>query len=70
MIKKISFWCFIASGVLTAIFAVKNVTDYVRYSTTLNSAPFYYTVILNAAVFILPALTALAVGIVLRSKKL
>lgn len=60
-IRKSSL-CFLLSGILTAVFCVKNPLDYRVYSNTLNSAPFWVTVLVNAICFLLPALILLILG--------
>ena len=53
--SKISKIFGIASIILTIIFVIKVILDYITYKTTLNSAPFYLWVIVNAIYFLLPA---------------
>jgi len=60
--------CFLISGVLTVIFVIKNPLDYLTWSTTLNSAPFWVNILVNAIYFLIPALIALILGFVFRKK--
>lgn len=55
------------SGALLAVFAVKNIIDYSRYTKTVNSAPFDIRISLNALVLVVPA--ALLAAIALFSEK-
>ncbi len=66
---NISKWCFILSAVLATVFPINTVIDYIRYNNSLNSAPFYLWIWLNALYFLLPALIALIVGLILKKKK-
>jgi len=53
------------------IFALTDVNhpcDYGSYSSTLNSAPFYLWILLNAICLVFPALNVFIVGIVLKKK--
>lgn len=67
--RRISTLCLALAAILPVCFAVKVITDRVVYSNTLNSAPFYLWVVVDAVYFLLPAVIALAVGLVLRGKK-
>ncbi len=60
--------CFLISAVLACIFVIKNPLDYLTWSTTLNSAPFWVNILVNAIYFLLPALIALILGFVFRKK--
>lgn len=57
--------CLLLSAVLAGIFIVKNPLDYLVYSSTLNSAPFWVTVLVNAVYFLFPSAILLTVGLVL-----
>ena len=48
MKKKVPMICNIVSVVLVIAFIVKNVVDYSKYTSTLNSAPFYVWILANA----------------------
>ena len=50
-------------------FIINTIVDYVRYSSTLNSAPFYIWIIVNMLYFLVPAIVARLVGVVLRKKQ-
>lgn len=66
---NISKLCFILSAVLAAFFPINTVIDYIRYNNSLNSAPFYLWIWVNALCFLLPAAIALIVGLILKKKK-
>ena len=50
------------SAILVLVFFVKTGVDWHTYTTTLNSAPFRYWVLVNAIYFLLPAGILRAVG--------
>ena len=56
MKKKVPMICNIVSVVLVIAFIVKNVVDYSKYTSTLNSAPFYVWILANALYLIIPAI--------------
>lgn len=60
--------CNILSLALLLCFIVNTAIDYAGYSTTLNSAPFYLWVIVNAAYFVIPAIIVFVVGIFIKNK--
>ena len=60
---------FTLSILCAAIFVVKNPLDYLHYSRTLNSAPFWVNILVNAIYFLIPALIFLAAGWILGRKK-
>lgn len=66
MKQTISKWCNIASLILIICFAVKVAIDYSNYTSTLNSAPFYVWVLVDAIYFVMPAVIVFIVGIVLK----
>lgn len=68
MNNKISKWCNIISLVLIVWFIMKTIFDYGKYSSTLNSAPFYLWILVNALYFVLPALIIFSVGIIFKRK--
>ncbi len=51
------------SGALLAVFAVKNIIDYSRYTKTVNSAPFDITISLNALFLVVPAAVLAAIAL-------
>lgn len=59
-----------AVAVLLAVgFGIRLAADYWNYTTTLNSAPFYLTIIVRAVEFLLPALAVfIAAKIIARRK--
>ena len=69
MKNVISKLCCISSIILIACFIIKTVIDYGKYSSTLNSAPFYIWILINTVYFILPALIIFIVGFVLKKKR-
>ena len=54
--KNISKISNIMSAILAAAFVIKSVADYLHYSNTQNSAPFYVWVLVNALCLITPAI--------------
>lgn len=60
--------CYGLSALLAVGFIINTIIDYARYNRTLNSAPFYLQVIVNAICFIAPAIIALVVGLVIKKK--
>ena len=61
--------CYTLSGLLVMGFIVQTVFDYKQYNTTLNSAPFYLWIVVNAVFYILPAIVVLIVGLLLKKRK-
>ena len=43
---------------------IKSIVDYNQYSTTLNSAPFYVWILVNALYFIIPAIVMSVIGFI------
>lgn len=60
--------CFLTSAVLSGIFVLKNPLDYLHWSNTLNSAPFWVNILVNAIYFLIPALIALILGFIFKKK--
>lgn len=48
MKQKVPMICNIVSLILLIVFVIKSIVDYTQYSTSLNSAPFYLWVLVNA----------------------
>lgn len=69
MNDKISKWCNVISLILIVGFIIKTIFDYGKYSSTLNSAPFYLWILVNALYFLLPALIIFVAGIIKKGKK-
>lgn len=69
MKKKVSMICNIVSVVLVIAFIVKNVVDYSKYTSTLNSAPFYVWILANALYLIIPAIILFAVGAIIKKNQ-
>ena len=61
--------CNIVSVVLVIAFSVKNVVDYSKYTSTLNSAPFYVWILANALYLIIPAIILFAVGAIIKKNQ-
>ena len=60
--------CFGASALLFVGFIINTIIDHSRYDSTLNSAPFYLWVIVNAVCFIVPAIIVFVMGLIIRKK--
>ena len=60
--------CYGLSVLLVIGFIINLIIDYSRYNSTLNSAPFYLQIIVNAICFIVPAIIAFVVGLVIKKK--
>lgn len=56
------------AAILVLVFSVKTGLDWHTYTTTLNSAPFRYWVLINGIYFLLPAGICATVGAVLKRK--
>ena len=69
MKKKVPMICNIVSAVLVIAFIVKNVVDYSKYTSTLNSAPFYVWILANASYLIIPAIILFAVGAIIKKNQ-
>lgn len=69
MKKKVPMICNIVSVVLVIAFIVKNVVDYSKYTSTLNSAPFYVWILDNALYLIIPAIILFAVGAIIKKNQ-
>ena len=52
---KIYKICFTARKILLYAFVFSIIRDYIQYDTTLNSAPFYMFILVNAMITLLPA---------------
>ena len=60
--------CHSLSVLLVIGFIINTIIDYSRYNSTLNSAPFYLWIIVNAICFIVPAIIVFVVGLVIKKK--
>ena len=58
-----------ASVLMVIGFVIQLLIDYHKYNTTLNSAPFWIWIVVDALVWLLPALLAFLAGVIV-SKKL
>lgn len=58
----------ILSTILVVCFLVKTIIDYTQYSSTVNSAPFYIWILVNALYFIVPSIILFIVGIVIKKR--
>ena len=61
--------CYALSALLILGFVINTILDYSRYSSTLNSAPFYLWVVVNALCFLVPAAIFLLLGVVLKNRQ-
>ena len=61
--------CYGLSVLLFIGFIINTIIDYARYNSTLNSAPFYLQIIVNAICFIVPAIIVLIVGAIIEKKQ-
>ncbi len=61
--------CCMVSLLLFLVFIIKTIADYTRYSESLNSAPFYLWILVNAIYFIMPAIIVFLVGMIFKKKK-
>lgn len=61
--------CYTLSGLFSLGFVIHTLLDYSRYNTTLNSAPFYIWVIVNAVYFLFPAMIAFIAGALLKKRE-
>jgi len=60
--------CYVLSALLVVGFIINTIIDYARYNSTLNSAPFYLQIIVNAICFIAPAIIVFVVGFIIKKK--
>ena len=61
--------CYGLSALLFVAFMISTMIDYSRYNRTLNSAPFYIWIVVNAIYFLLPAVVAFIIGVALKKKQ-
>ena len=61
--------CYGLSVLLAVGFVISTVTDYSRYDSTLNSAPFSVCILINAVCFIAPAILVAAIGFFIGKKE-
>ena len=61
--------CYGVGGILFLAFLVHTAVDYVRYNDMLTAAPFSVWILVNGICFTVPAMIALAVGLVIRKKQ-
>lgn len=66
--ETISKICHSISIILVIVFIVKSVVDYFQYSSTLNSAPFYVWVLVNALYLMVPSVMIFIIGVIVRKK--
>ena len=57
-----------ASGLLLLGFCIQLILDYHKYKTTLNSAPFWIWILVDAVIWLIPALLAFTAGMVAKKK--
>ena len=58
--------CYALSVLLILGFLINTILDYSRYNSTLNSAPFSLWIMVNAIYFLVPAMIAFIIGLVLK----
>ena len=58
--QKISRICGWVAIIMAVLFVPAVIVDWIRYNTSLNSAPFYIWIIVDAAAFFLPAAISFA----------
>lgn len=68
MKQKVPMICNIVSLILLIVFVIKSIVDYTQYSTSLNSAPFYLWVLVNALFLVIPAIILFVIGFVVKKK--
>ncbi len=66
--QKVSRVCGWVAIIMAALFVPAVITDWVRYNATLNSAPFYIWIIVDAVTFLLPAAISFAFHLILKPK--
>ena len=68
--KKEHWWKFLyaVAALLVVGFGVRLGADWYHYSTSLNSAPFWITVLVRAIEFCVPAAAAVLAGCILKKK--
>ena len=69
MNQKGTMICNIVSLILLIVFVIKSIVDYTQYSTSLNSAPFYLWVLVNALFLVIPAIIVFVIGFVVKKKQ-
>jgi len=57
-----------ASVLMVLGFCIHVLVDYHRYRTTLNSAPFWIWIVVDALIWLLPALVAFLAGVIVSRK--
>ena len=67
--RNIPKFCFALSVLLLFGFVTHTVVDYMHYNTGLHAAPFYIWIVVNALCFIIPAVIAWLVGIMIGKRK-
>ena len=66
--QRISRVCGLVAILMAVLFVPAVIVDWFRYNTTLNSAPFYVVVIVDAITFLLPAAICFALHLILKPK--
>ena len=61
--------CYGLCALLFVAFMISTMIDYSIYNRTLNSAPFYIWIVVNAIYFLLPAVVAFIIGVALKKKQ-
>lgn len=68
--KKENYYkfCWLISILLVIGYAINLIIDWVRYNSTLNSAPFYLWFLVGGVVYLIPALVLFLIGWRLKKK--
>jgi hypothetical protein len=67
--KNATIICNIISIILIVAFVVKSIVDYFQYSSSLNSAPFYTWIVVNAIYLIVPAIIVFVIGVIIKKRQ-
>ena len=66
--QKISRVCGWVALIMAVLFVPAVIVDWFRYNSTLNSAPFYLVIIVDAITYLLPAAISFALHLILKPK--
>ncbi len=66
--KHAHIFLFVIAGLLVLGFAIRLVADYILYNPMETSFPFYAYAMERSVEFLLPALAALVVGLIIKQK--
>lgn len=59
---------FSISIILLGLFVITTIIDYINYNSTLNSAPFYVFILVNAIIYVLPSAILAVIAFILKRK--